>query len=141
MGDEDVVEYDDDDEDDDEDNEDNDESDDDEDDDDNATINCWQQLGRRIREKETAMTTMTTTTMTTMTTMTMTAMTMKTTTTKQSTVGNNWGSRIGETETAWGCGMTEEGHGGGNLVEFFELNKINSKRMIRPPQSKRRTGT
>ena len=102
MSDENVVDYDDDDGHDDEDNEDNDESDDDEDDDDNATINCWQQLGRRIREEET--TTMMTTTM--MTTTTMTVMTIKTMTTKQSTVGNNWGSRIGETETAWGCGMT-----------------------------------
>ncbi len=37
--------------------------------------------------------------------------------------------------------MTEEGHGGGDLVEFFELNKINSKRMFCPPQSKSRTGT
>ena len=37
--------------------------------------------------------------------------------------------------------MTEEGHGGGNLVEFFELHKINSKRMIPPPQNKSRTGT
>jgi hypothetical protein len=135
MGDEGVVEYDDDDEEDDKDNEEDDDGDDDEDDDDNATINCWQQLGKRIREKET-MTMMTTTTLT-MTTMAMMKMTM----TKQSTVGNNWGSRIGETETVWGCGMTEENHEGGNLVEFFELNKINSKRVIHPPQSKRRTGT
>lgn len=37
--------------------------------------------------------------------------------------------------------MMEEGHGGGDLVEFFELNKIISKGMFRPPQSKSRTGT
>ena len=51
MGDEDVIDYDDYNEDGDEDNEDDDDGDDDQDDDDNATINCWQQLGRRIREK------------------------------------------------------------------------------------------
>ena len=32
--------------------------------------------------------------------------------------------------------MTEEGHRGGNLVEFFELHEINSKRMIPPPRAK-----
>jgi hypothetical protein len=37
--------------------------------------------------------------------------------------------------------MTEEGHGGGKLVEFFDLDKINSKHMFRPPQSKIRIGT
>ena len=46
MGDEDVVHYNDDDEDED-DNEDN-EDDNDDNDNDNATINCWQKLGRRI---------------------------------------------------------------------------------------------
>ncbi len=46
IGDEDVVHYDDDDEDED-DNEDN-EDDDDDNNNDNATINCWQKLGRRI---------------------------------------------------------------------------------------------
>ncbi len=45
MSDENVVDYDDDDG--------HDNGDDDEDEDDNTTINCWQQLGRRIREKET----------------------------------------------------------------------------------------
>jgi hypothetical protein len=45
MGDEDVVHYDNDDEDDDEDN---DEDNEDDNDDDDATINCWQKLGRRI---------------------------------------------------------------------------------------------
>jgi hypothetical protein len=148
MGDEDVVHYDDDDgHDDDDDEEDN----EDENDDDNAPINCWQKLGRRIWEKETTMmtmtmtkTTMTTTTMTTMTTMTLMATTtMKTRTTKQqSTVGDNWGIWVGEkATTSLGCETTEEGHGGGDLVEFFELHKNNSKCMIPPPQSKSRTRT
>ena len=52
MSDENVLDYDDDDGHDDENNEEDDDGDEDEDDDDNATINCWQQLGRRIREKE-----------------------------------------------------------------------------------------
>ena len=53
ISDEDVLDNDDDDGHDDENNEEDDDGDEDEDDDDNATINCWQQLGRRIREKET----------------------------------------------------------------------------------------
>jgi hypothetical protein len=60
MGDENVVDYDDDDSHDDKDNKDDDDGDEDEDDDDdNATINCWQKLGRMIREKETTTMTMT----------------------------------------------------------------------------------
>ncbi len=91
------------------------------------------------------MTTMTTMTMmTTMTTMTLMATTtMKTRTTKQqSTDGDNWGSRIGEKTTMiLGCETTEEGHGGGDLVEFFELHKIDSRPTFHPPRSERRTGT
>jgi hypothetical protein len=67
MGDENVVDYDDDDGHDDEDNKDDDDGDENEDDDnDNATINCWKKLGRMIREKETT-TMMTTTTSSTTT--------------------------------------------------------------------------
>jgi hypothetical protein len=126
--DKDVIDYDNYNEDGDQDNEDDDDGNDNQDDDDkNTTINCWQQLGRRIQEKETmTMTMMTTTTMTTMTTTMMTktvnTTTMNTTTTKQqSTVlGNNRGSRIGEkTTTSLRCETTEEGHGGGDLVEYF----------------------
>ena len=51
MGNEDVVNYDNDDKHDDEDNKDDD-GNDDEDDDNNATINCWKQLGRRMRERD-----------------------------------------------------------------------------------------
>ena len=114
MGDENVIDYDDDDGHDDEDNEDDDDGDEDEDDDnDNATINCWKKIGRMIQEKE--MTTMMMTTMsmmmTTMTMMTTTmttaipAMTMNITMTKQqSTVGNNRGSRIGEKRRFGGVG-------------------------------------
>ena len=53
-----------------EDNKDADDGDDDEDDNENTTINCWQKLGRRIREKEMTTMTMTTTTMTAMAAMT-----------------------------------------------------------------------
>ena len=104
MSDENVVNYDDDDGHNDEDNEDADDGNDDEDDGDNATINCWQKLVRRIREKETM--TMTITMMTTMTTMmVMATMTMNTTMTKQeSTVGDYWGSRIGEKRWLGGVG-------------------------------------
>jgi hypothetical protein len=63
-------------------------------------------------------------------------------TTQQSTVGDNWGSRIGEkTTTSLGCEMTEEGHGGGDLVEFYELHKIDARLTFRPHRSRRRTGT
>ncbi len=51
MGNEDVVNYDNDDKHDDEDNKDDD-GNDDENDDNNATINCWKQLGRRMRERD-----------------------------------------------------------------------------------------
>ena len=37
--------------------------------------------------------------------------------------------------------MTEESHGGGKLVEFFDPHKINYKGMFQSPQSKKRTGT
>ena len=37
--------------------------------------------------------------------------------------------------------MMEEGHGGGDLVEFFELHEIDSRPTFRPPGSERRTGT
>ena len=90
-----------------------------------------------IREKEKMMMTMMmTTTMMTMTTMTLMATTtMKTRTTKQqSTVGDNWGSRIGEKTTmSLVCETTEEGHVGGDLVEFFELHEIDCRPTFRPP--------
>ena len=37
--------------------------------------------------------------------------------------------------------MTEESHGGGILVEFFDPHKIDSKGMFWSPQSNKRTGT
>jgi hypothetical protein len=64
------------------------------------------------------------------------------TTKQQSTVGDNQGSRIGEkTTTSLGCETPEEGHGRGNLVEFFELHEIDSRPTFRLPRSRRRTGT
>jgi hypothetical protein len=35
----------------------------------------------------------------------------------------------------------EVGLGGGDLVEFFEFHKIDSRPTFRPPRSGRRTGT
>jgi hypothetical protein len=43
--------------------------------------------------------------------------------------------------TSLGWETTEEGHRGGNLVEFFELHEIDSRPTFRPPRSRRRTGT
>ena len=61
---------------------------------------------------------------------------------QQLTADGNWGSRIGEKTTMiLGCETTEEGHGGGDLVEFFQLQEINSRPTFRPLRSGRRIGT
>ncbi len=48
---------------------------------------------------------------------------------------------VGEKGTSWGCGMTEVGHEGGNVVEFFDLHQMDPRHMFLSPRSRTRTGT
>jgi hypothetical protein len=55
--------------------------------------------------------------------------------------GDSLGRRRGESGAIWGDGTTDEGQGGGNLVEILMLHEITSKPIFRSPQSIKGAGT